>query len=98
MTKEVMQQAFDLIERLNMRGFILADFETEVYAVITALKTALEQPPLPVQEPVAWQFMNGSNFRKRRPYGFADLDSDGLPYWKPLYTTPPADQLKERNT
>ena len=41
------------------------------------------------QEPVAWQFMNGSDFRKRRPDDFADLDSDGLPYWKPLYTTPP---------
>ena len=41
----------------------------------------------PQQEPVAWQFMNGSTFRKRRPDD--DLDSDGLPYWKPLYTTPP---------
>jgi hypothetical protein len=49
---------------------------------ITAIKEALAQ----TQEPVAWQFMNGSNFRKRRPDDFADLDSDGLPYWKPLYT------------
>jgi hypothetical protein len=48
-------------------------------------KEALAQ----TQEPVAWQFMNGSNFRKRRPDDFADLDSDGLLYWKPLYTTPP---------
>jgi hypothetical protein len=48
-------------------------------------KEALAQ----TQEPVAWQFMNGSNFRKRRPDDFADLDSDGLPYWKPLYTNPP---------
>jgi hypothetical protein len=52
---------------------------------ITAIKKALAQE----QEPVAWQFMNGSNFRKRRPDDFVDLDSDGLPYWKPLYTTPP---------
>ena len=52
---------------------------------ITAIKEALAQE----QEPVAWQFMNGSNFRKRRPDDFADLDSDGLPYWKPLYTTSP---------
>ena len=44
--------------------------------------------PEPEQEPVAWQFMNGSNFRKCRPNDFADLDSDGLPYWKPLYTAP----------
>ena len=41
----------------------------------------------PEQEPVAWQFMNGSTFRKRRPDD--DLDSDGLPYWKPLYSHPP---------
>jgi hypothetical protein len=41
------------------------------------------------QEPVAWQFMNGSSFRKRRPDDFSDLASDGLPYWRPLYTTPP---------
>jgi hypothetical protein len=53
MTKEVMQQAFDLIERLNKHGWILADFETEVYATLDSLKAALEQPPLPVQ-PVVW--------------------------------------------
>ena len=41
------------------------------------------------QEPVAWQFMNGSSFRKRRPDDFFDLASDGLPYWRPLYTAPP---------
>ena len=41
--REVMQQALECIERLNLRGFILADFEDEVYAVIAALKTALEQ-------------------------------------------------------
>ena len=43
----------------------------------------------PAREPVAWQFMNGSSFRKRRPNDFTDLDSEGLPYWKPLYTAPP---------
>ena len=62
---------------------------------IAAIKEALAQhdsvqvKPEPEQEPVAWQFMNGSNFRKRRPDDFVDLDSDGLPYWKPLYTRPP---------
>ena len=50
---------------------------------IERLQEALAQPE---QEPVAWQFMNGSNFRKRRPDDFAELDSGGLPYWKPLYT------------
>ena len=53
---------------------------------ITAIKKVLAQPE---QEPVAWQFMNGLNFRKRRPDDFDDLAYDGFPYWKPLYTTPP---------
>jgi hypothetical protein len=42
--QQAAQQALECIERLNMRGFILADFETEVYAAITALREALEQP------------------------------------------------------
>jgi hypothetical protein len=45
-----MQQALNLIERLNAHGWILADFEEEVYASIAALKAALEQQP--VQEPL----------------------------------------------
>jgi len=48
--RAVMQQALECIERLNMRGFILADFEDEVESAITALREALEQP---VQRP--WQ-------------------------------------------
>jgi hypothetical protein len=45
---KAMQQALELIERLNKHGWILADFEDEVYATIDSLKAALEQP---VQEP-----------------------------------------------
>ena len=40
---EALKQALELIERLNKHGWILADFEAEVYAAITALKAALEQ-------------------------------------------------------
>jgi len=63
-------------------------------ATITAIKETLAEHAMretqrTEQEPVAWQFMNGSSFRKRRPDDFADLDSDGLPYWRPLYTSPP---------
>ena len=63
-------------------------------ATIAAIKETLAEHAMretqrTEQEPVAWQFMNGSSFRKRRPDDFADLDSDGLPYWKPLYTSPP---------
>ena len=64
-----------------------ASLVAEIHRLIGVVgNTALAQAS---QEPVAWQFMNGSNFRKRRPDDFADLDSDGLPYWKPLYTYPP---------
>ena len=52
--REVMQQALKCIERLNLRGWILADFEEEVYASIDALKTALAQPE---QEPSVWRDM-----------------------------------------
>ena len=55
--RTTMQQALELIERLNMRGWILADFEDEVYATLNSLKAALEQPPLPVQEPTPWRDM-----------------------------------------
>ena len=44
--RETMQQALKCIERLNMRGFILADYEDEVYAAITALREALAQDKL----------------------------------------------------
>jgi hypothetical protein len=75
--------------KLALEALLHAHHEDEAHPrtleAITAIKEALAQE----QEPVAWQFMNGSNFRKRRPDDFADLDSDGLPYWKPLYTNPP---------
>jgi hypothetical protein len=41
---KALKQALELIERLNMRGWILADFEDEVYATLNSLKAALEQP------------------------------------------------------
>jgi hypothetical protein len=50
--RAVMQQALECIERLNAHGWILADFEDEVYAAINALKAALEQ-----QEPSVWRDM-----------------------------------------
>ena len=42
--RQAAQQALECIERLNMRGFILADFEDEVESAIDALKAALAQP------------------------------------------------------
>jgi len=48
------QQALECIERLNMRGFILADFEDEVESAITALREALAQP----EPPPEWEGIN----------------------------------------
>jgi hypothetical protein len=85
MTQETLKLALEALEFFEDTAICQADIDVATEA-ITAIKEALAQPE---QEPVAWQFMNGSDFRKRRPDDFADLDSDGLPYWKPLYTTPP---------
>jgi hypothetical protein len=52
--RQAAQQALECIERLNAHGWILADFEDEVYAAITSLKAALEQPE---QEPSQWRDM-----------------------------------------
>ena len=45
MTKdEALKLALKFIERVNKDGWILADFEPEMYATITAIKEALAQP------------------------------------------------------
>ena len=45
MTKdEAMQMALDVLQALNKDGWILADFENQVYAATDALRTALAQP------------------------------------------------------
>ena len=44
MTKDkALKLALEFIERVNKDGWILADFETEMYAAITAIKEALKQ-------------------------------------------------------
>lgn len=44
--RQAAQQALECIERCNKHGWILADFEDEVYAAITALREALAQDKL----------------------------------------------------
>jgi len=95
--KEAMKLALEALELVKWTNNLQVD------EAIAALKERLADPMRKVQrlgqeieqEPVAWQFMNGSSFRKRRPDDFSDLASDGLPYWRPLYTTPP--QRTEQN-
>ena len=93
MTKdEALKLALSTLDEVRQETFrLLRDgqklyAEDKVWSTIISIKEVLAQPE---QEPVAWQFMNGINFRKRRPDDFDDLAYDGFPYWKPLYTTPP---------
>ena len=100
MTKDkALKQALELIERLNMRGWILADFEDEVYAAITALRTALEQPPLPVQKPVAWDKPSASFDEwwdsDRRRDNANPFTTDSFAYW--AFEGWQAARLKEKN-
>jgi hypothetical protein len=45
MTKDkALEMALILIEQLNMEGWVLADFEPQMYACIAAIKQALTQP------------------------------------------------------
>ena len=83
MTKdEALKLALDFIEKVNKDGWILADFEPQMYSTIAAIKEALAQPE---QEPVAWmdEEMTCIFFDAERPEPF-DFD-----FWKPLYATPP---------
>ena len=44
MTKDkALEMALILIEQLNMEGWVLADFEPQMYACISAIKQALTQ-------------------------------------------------------
>ena len=45
MTKDkALEMAYILIEQLNMEGWVLEDFEPQMYACISAIKQALTQP------------------------------------------------------
>jgi uncharacterized protein with PIN domain len=41
--KEALKLALEFIERVNKDGWILADFEPQMYTTITAIKAALAQ-------------------------------------------------------
>ena len=91
--RETMQQALECIERCNAHGWILADYEDEVYAAITALREALAQPE---QKPVAWAVQACSKMWRGE---YAEIDAKaeakrigGTCVAYPLYTTPPAAQ------
>ena len=76
---EALKLALEFIERVNKDGWILADFEPQMYAAITAIKEVLAQPE---QEPVAWMDEDGDVLSA------SIVDGKGLRNI-PLYTTPP---------
>ena len=80
MTKEALKLALEFIERVNKDGWILADFEPQMYEAITAIKEALAQPE---QEPVLWMMPDGNTADKWA------LQFYGGQKGKPLYTAPP---------
>ena len=67
MTQEALKLALEFIERVNKDGWILADFEPEMYATITAIKEALAQPE---QEPedATLRFADGKMFAVGQPF------------------------------
>jgi len=52
LTREEAQQVLYTLETLNKDGWILADFEDDVYKAIETLRARLAQPE---PEPVAWE-------------------------------------------
>jgi hypothetical protein len=102
--KEALKLALEFIERVNKDGWILADFEPQMYTTITAIKAALAQQDhseqhldmvkaQPAQEPVAYGMGDTMIGRgNRMMYVRLDKGQDGCTI--PLYTTP---QPEERN-
>jgi hypothetical protein len=76
MTIETMKMALETLEKLNKDGWILADFEDDVYASMDALRAAIKQAEK--QEPVAWWHDMGD---------VVDLNVSG--HGTPLYLSPP---------
>ena len=81
--RQTLEMALKFIERVNKEGWILADFEPEMYKVINAIKETLAQPE---QEPVAMLERDPSIGRLRVTYEDAVTELDEGVY--PLYTKP----------
>ena len=109
MTKEVMQQAFDLIERLNQLKSVLCDPEgkcciagsDEDRAIVDRALEALAQPPLPVQpEPLEyWNAVEGwvkiDEVREHfDAVNCGTIYKHGGEGRVPLYTAPPQQQAE----
>jgi hypothetical protein len=87
MSRQALEMALEFIERVNKDGWILADFEPEMYNTINAIKEALAQPE---QEPLARS--DAYDMIDRFLHNNLNSDADYAEYSKALdsiYTTPP---------
>jgi hypothetical protein len=83
MTKDkALYMSLDFIERVNKDGWLLADFETEMYAIIAAIKEALAQ-----QEPVTWMVYTQDGQSVYVTDNPTDIQEGQRAL--PLYTAPP---------
>jgi len=80
MTKDkALKMALKFIERVNRDGWVLADFEPEMYACITAIKEALETKDEPVATVISESGANVTHSWWHEP---------ALPIGTKLYTSP----------
>ena len=57
--RQALEMALEFIERVNKDGWILADFEPQMYEAIIAIKEALAQPEQePLKPPTALRSKN----------------------------------------
>ena len=83
MTKdEALKLALGFIERVNQDGWILADFEPQMYSTIAALKEALAQPE---QDCVGWF---GYDMGLRLWFETGKGEDDSIPLYKALTQRP----------
>jgi len=80
MTKDkALEMALQLIIRINRGGWVLADFEPEMYACITAIKETLETKDEPVATVISESGANVTHSWWHEP---------ALPIGTKLYTSP----------
>jgi hypothetical protein len=105
MTKdEALKLALEALEKSWNPVIPSAERETNAKEAIAAVKEALAQPPLPVQEPVAWMYwqscLNDDGTQTapwvQRYSKFKPPESVINKEITPLYTTPPAPVQPER--
>lgn len=85
--RKVFELALEFIERVNKDGWILADFEPQMYAVMTAINEALAKPER------TWVGLSTDEFKFIASKYLLSREA-GLEYFQEEIET----KLKEKNT